>query len=252
MLGGLFVFCLCLFLRSETSMAFCVTGVCVCRCLLYFPVLPMSSALTFTHLLVSCCNGVCVCVCEWVTMHIHLYMYFADGRPFSCDTVWTFSWWLCPYCITLFWHNPPWVSVVSVSLPPSLLLLVSNRTLFLCPFTFFCLYLSSVAPHLFWGGFLVPLCPFFLSFCTYLSPSTPLPHPSIVLSPWFLCVFTTLVYFVALCVCVCACVRVCVRVCVFSVLVQQRRRGKQRGSNLSVCTLSSLSRLSLSLFFLSL
>lgn len=116
------------------------------------------------------------------------------------------------------------MSVVSVSLPPSLLLLVSNRVLSLSPFLFsFLCGTSSV------GFPFICLRPFVFP-CTVYQPTHP--HPLLNHTFFFsllVHVTTTLVYSVALCL------------CVFSVLKQQRRRGKQRGSTLSVCTVFPVS-----------
>lgn len=171
------------------------------------------------------CIVVPVCMCLTVTVHIHLYTYFTGCRHCCCDAVCALSWWPCLHCITLFWHSVPPVSVVSVSLPPSLLLLVSNRVLSLSPFSLSSLF--CVAHHLF--VFLLSPCDlsFSLSLCINPPPppqkSPPLPHT----------------LFLSSCPCDHDFGVFCGSVCVSSVLIQQRRRGKQRGSTLSVCTLSS-------------
>lgn len=186
-------------------------------------------------------NFVCVCVvvCVWITLfcvvpvcmyltvtvHIHLYTYFTSCHHCCCDAVCALSWWPCLHCITLFWHSLPPVSVVSVSLPPSLLLLVSNRVLSLSPCSLSSLF--CVAHHLFVFLF-ISVCPFIFSLIVCQSTPHKLPTLPLLHTPFLSsrpCDHDFGVF--------------CGSVCVFSVLIQQRRRGKQRGSTLSVCTLSS-------------
>lgn len=142
------------------------------------------------------------------------------------------------------------MTVVSLSPPPSLLpqCMIS---IFICPSSSsLFLPLPSLLPSLFQGqqlqrtlfGFLdlcssKPLC-FSLSTNAFLCPLPSLRQPSSASVSGSLCSFHVWPHLW------CICASVCVCVWVFSVLVQQRRRGKQRGSPLSVCTLSSLSQLS--------
>lgn len=91
--------------------------------------------------------------------------------------------------------------------------------------------------------------------CCFLSPFALCIKPLMSFSFHCVFIFWTLVFapcviipLVYLWLFVCACV--CVFVCVFFVLIQQRRKGKHRGSNLSVCTLSSVFSPFLSFFCL--
>lgn len=94
---------------------------------------------------------------------------------------------------------PPQVFVVSASLPPTLLLLVYNETSSLS------LFLFSMPSHLFLGwssktsGFLVFLYSFISFIVFWSTPLFLLSHP---FSP-LVCVTTTFVYSVALCVSLC-------------------------------------------------
>lgn len=235
--------------RNGTSMTLCVRA-CVCvSCtdgLCCFSVVLLSSVPWNSQFLSICCTilivwvRVCVC-CDYTYPFVHV----------SCWLWSLLSWHLSIFMVTLcILYNP-----VSAPTTPSVCgkcfsstftaALVSNQTLFLCPSFSSCLYLLSPLWHLisFWVGLppnilfiflFLSVSPFFFHY-VQIHPHLLLffPPPS-SLPPGFICDPNFGVF--------------CGSVCVFSVLIQQRRRGKQRGSTLSVCTLSFLSRLSLSLY----
>lgn len=191
-----------------------------------------SMMLSVTDVCVFVCSGACFYMCFSLIIIIDVVTVFLLIEHFHGDLV----------CITLSWHQSPSVFVVSVSLPPSLLLrCLIGPSFSVPPFLFLSLSsLHSGAPSSFWVEpqsnafklvllFTLPL--WSLHITPSLSPFLLSLSPSLLLLVLCLRHVHTFGVFVALFVCV----------CVFSVLIQQRRKGKQRGSNLSVCTLSSLS-----------
>lgn len=191
-----------------------------------------SMMLSVTDVCVFVCSGACFYMCFSLIIIIDVVTVFLLIEHFHGDLV----------CITLSWHQSPPVFVVSVSLPPSLLLrCLIGPSFSVPPFLFLSLSsLHSGTPSSFWVEpqsnafklvllFTLPL--WSLHITPSLSPFLLSLSPSLLLLVLCLRHIHTFGVFVALFVCV----------CVFSVLIQQRRKGKQRGSNLSVCTLSSLS-----------
>ena len=147
----------------------------------------------------------CVCEreCQSVTLSCivpvwlcHLYTFFAGCHHCCCDAVCALSWWPCLHCIMLFWHPLPPVFVVSVSLSPSLLLLLSNRVLSLSPFLFLLFSVWHFICCFLYYLYMTFL--FSLLLCINLpNPPTPPRSPMPCFSPVH--VTMTLVY----CVCVC-------------------------------------------------
>lgn len=169
-------------------------------------------------------------------MHIHVCVYFANCLHCCCDHGVIDYFHGDLVYITLLWHQSPPVSVVSVSLHLHCCFRCLIRLSFSVQPSLSVSFFShsTVAPHLVSGSTFDPPYTSSLSLCVKPSKllSLSLPSSSLPCCCVYACVATPFVY-MWLCV------------CVFFVLIQQRRKGKQRGSNLSVCTLSSPSHLSL-------